>query len=114
MTGAALGGVGLMLLPVLQSTNPSVAGVIFVVIGFGAVALGRDPNGLANLLFGLGPWVSAGSCRDPRRALPGLPARPAATDDEAPTATSTTASNRRWSADVAACRLTTSSSSSAA
>ena len=54
MTGAALGGVGLMLLPVFQSSNPSLAGAIFAVIGFGAVALGRDPNGLANLLFGLG------------------------------------------------------------
>ncbi len=54
MTGAALGGVGLMLLPVLQSSNPSAAGAIFAIIGFGAVALGRDPNGLSNLMFGLG------------------------------------------------------------
>ena len=54
VTGAALGGIGLMLLPVLQSSNPSLAGGIFALIGFGAVALGRDPNGLANLLFTLG------------------------------------------------------------
>ncbi len=27
---------------------------MFAVLGFGAVVLGRDPNGLANLLFGLG------------------------------------------------------------
>lgn len=54
VTGAALGGIGLMLLPVLQSSNPGAAGAIFAVIGFGAVALGRDPNGLSNLLFGLG------------------------------------------------------------
>lgn len=54
VTGAALGGVGLMLLPVLQSSNPSAAGAIFAVIGFGAVALGRDPNGLSNLAFSLG------------------------------------------------------------
>jgi branched-chain amino acid transport system permease protein len=54
VTGAALGGVGLMLLPVLQSDHPSLAGLIFAVIGFGAVALGRDPNGLANLLFVVG------------------------------------------------------------
>ena len=27
-------------------------------IGFGAVALGRDPNGLANLMFGLGRRLS--------------------------------------------------------
>lgn len=54
ITGAALGGIGLMMLPVLQSSNPGAAGAIFAVIGFGAVALGRDPNGLSNLLFGLG------------------------------------------------------------
>jgi branched-chain amino acid transport system permease protein len=54
VTGAALGGVALMLLPVLQSYQPGLAGLMFAVIGFGAVALGRDPNGLANLLFALG------------------------------------------------------------
>jgi branched-chain amino acid transport system permease protein len=54
VTGAALGGIGLMLLPVLQSDHPSLAGLIFAVIGFGAVALGRDPNGLANLAFTVG------------------------------------------------------------
>ncbi len=54
VTGATLGGIGLMLLPVFQSSRPEVAGLIFAVLGFGAVALGRDPNGLANLLFGLG------------------------------------------------------------
>jgi len=54
VTGAALGGIGLMLLPVLQSSRPELAGLMFAVLGFGAVFLGRDPNGLANLLFGLG------------------------------------------------------------
>ncbi|WP_084037330.1 branched-chain amino acid ABC transporter permease [Haloechinothrix halophila] len=54
VTGAVLGGVGLTLLPVLQSSNPAFAGLIFAVVGFGAVALGRDPNGLANRLFTLG------------------------------------------------------------
>ncbi len=65
VTGACLGGIGLMLLPELQANNPELAGLFFVVLGFGAVALGRDPNGLANLLFKLGrmirgyadPWV---------------------------------------------------------
>jgi branched-chain amino acid transport system permease protein len=57
VTGAALGGVALMLLPVLQSYQPGLAGLMFAVIGFGAVALGRDPNGLANLLFALGRRV---------------------------------------------------------
>jgi len=57
VTGATLGGVGLMLLPVLQSSRPEYAGLMFAVIGFGAVALGRDPNGLSNLLFILGRRV---------------------------------------------------------
>ncbi|WP_110208106.1 ABC transporter permease subunit [Nocardioides daejeonensis] len=57
VTGACLGGVGLMLLPELQANNPELAGLFFVVLGFGAVALGRDPNGLANQLFRLGRWV---------------------------------------------------------
>jgi branched-chain amino acid transport system permease protein len=54
VTGAALGGVGLMLLPVLQSSRPELAGLVFAVLGFGAVALGRDPNGLANQVFAVG------------------------------------------------------------
>lgn len=57
VTGAALGGIFLMLLPVLQSANPGLAGLAFAVVGFGAVALGRDPNGLANRLFALGRWL---------------------------------------------------------
>jgi branched-chain amino acid transport system permease protein len=54
VTGAVLGGTGLMLMPVMQSDHPGLAGLIFAVVGFGAVALGRDPNGLANRLFALG------------------------------------------------------------
>ena len=54
VTGAVLGGTGLMLMPVLQSDHPGLAGLIFAVIGFGAVALGRDPNGLSNRIFALG------------------------------------------------------------
>jgi branched-chain amino acid transport system permease protein len=57
VTGAAIGGVFFMMLPVLQSNYPGLAGLAFVVIGFGAVALGRDPNGLANLLFAVGRKV---------------------------------------------------------
>lgn len=58
MTGAMLGGIGLMLLPVLQSDHPGIAGLLFAVLGFGAVALGRDPNGLANLMFRAGRWAA--------------------------------------------------------
>lgn len=76
VTGAALGGIGLMLLPVMQSGNPSVAGLIFAIIGFGAVALGRDPNGLANYLFRLGRWLRVWSADQLRDNLPDLPSSP--------------------------------------
>ncbi|WP_341228746.1 ABC transporter permease [Nocardioides salarius] len=74
VTGAALGGVGLMLLPVFQSSNPSAAGLIFAVIGFGAVALGRDPNGLANQLFKLGRLLDRRYGTKVRARIPVLPA----------------------------------------
>jgi branched-chain amino acid transport system permease protein len=48
-----------MLLPVLQSQWKSIAGVEFLVIGVGAVSLGRDPNGIANHLFSLGRWLGS-------------------------------------------------------
>jgi branched-chain amino acid transport system permease protein len=58
VSGAWLGGLFLMYLPVAQSDHPSVAGLLFVVLGFGAVALGRDPNGLANRIFESGRWLN--------------------------------------------------------
>jgi branched-chain amino acid transport system permease protein len=51
VSGALVGGVLLMLLPVLQATVPSLAGLEFLLIGVGAILLGRDPNGLINLAF---------------------------------------------------------------
>ncbi len=82
VTGAAMGGVGLMLLPVLQSSRPELAGLVFAVLGFGAVALGRDPNGLANLAFGLGRRLDRRFGDRVRRVVPVLPLpRPRAEDD---------------------------------
>lgn len=75
VTGATLGGIGLMLLPVMQSDHPSVAGLIFAVIGFGAVAAGRDPNGLANHLFRLGRLGQSRLGPRLRASLPVLPGR---------------------------------------
>ena len=57
VTGAAIGGVFLMYLPVAQSDHANIAGLLFALLGFGAVALGRDPNGLANKIFGFNGWV---------------------------------------------------------
>jgi branched-chain amino acid transport system permease protein len=52
-----LGGIFMMYLPVAQSDHPSIAGLRFVLLGVGAVIVGRDPNGLANKLFGFNAWV---------------------------------------------------------
>ncbi|HET7532078.1 MAG TPA: ABC transporter permease [Nocardioidaceae bacterium] len=76
VTGAAIGGVGFMLLPVLQSNYPGLAGLAFVVIGFGAVALGRDPNGIANLLFALGRKVEGRLWPAVADRMPSLPSLP--------------------------------------
>ena len=57
VTGAALGGIFLMYLPVAQSDSPSIAGLLFLLLGVGAVILARDPNGLANKLFQAPGWL---------------------------------------------------------
>ncbi|MCW2801746.1 MAG: amino acid/amide transporter rane protein 2, family / amino acid/amide transporter [Aeromicrobium sp.] len=57
VTGAAIGGIFLMYLPVAQSDNPSIAGLLFLLLGVGAVILARDPNGLANKLFQIPGWI---------------------------------------------------------
>jgi branched-chain amino acid transport system permease protein len=75
VTGAAIGGVFFMMLPVLQSNYPGLAGLAFVVIGFGAVALGRDPNGLANLLFAVGRKVEQRLWPSVSRRMPTVLAR---------------------------------------
>jgi branched-chain amino acid transport system permease protein len=51
MSGALVGGFLLMLLPVIQATDPSLSGLVFLVIGGGALLLGRDPNGLMNVVY---------------------------------------------------------------
>jgi branched-chain amino acid transport system permease protein len=51
VTGALLGGVLFAALPWVQSEKPELAGLVFAVIAAGAVALGRQPNGLAGMIF---------------------------------------------------------------
>ncbi|WP_435768893.1 ABC transporter permease [Nocardioides sp. SYSU DS0651] len=60
VTGALLGGTALMLLPEWQASQPELAGLLFAILGFGAVLLGRDPNGIANHTFRVGRWGWAG------------------------------------------------------
>jgi branched-chain amino acid transport system permease protein len=77
MTGAFLGGFLLMLLPVLQSQFPALGGLEFLIIGIGAVSLGRDPNGLANAAFKLGnrlrPYLPAQVRLPERRTMSAEP-----------------------------------------
>jgi branched-chain amino acid transport system permease protein len=73
VTGAVLGGVALMILPVLRSDHPSAAGLLFVVLAVGAVLLAKDPNGLASQMFKLGRWLERRIAPTIRAKLPTLP-----------------------------------------
>lgn len=86
VTGATLGGIGLMLLPVLQAETAfgiPLGGVMFMIIGGGAVFAARDPNGLANLLFTVGRVVQSRVLARISANLPRLPG-PSAGADVAP------------------------------
>jgi len=75
VTGAALAGFGYMLLPLLQGDHPSIAGGLFVLLAGGAIALARDPNGLANQLFKLGQLAERHLAPRLLASLPTLPGR---------------------------------------
>ncbi len=51
VTGALLGGVLFAALPWVQSEHPDLAGLVFAVIAVVALALGKQPNGLAGIIF---------------------------------------------------------------
>jgi len=71
ITGALLGGLLFALLPLVQSEKPELAGLVFAVIAAVAVALGKQPNGMAGLLFS---WRSK-----PSRPAPATPIIPPST-----------------------------------
>jgi branched-chain amino acid transport system permease protein len=73
VTGAALGGIGLMMLPVLQADYPGIAGLFFVIIAVGAILLAKDPNGLANQIFRLGNMLDRRFGNRIRERIPVLP-----------------------------------------
>ena len=54
VTGALIGGALFALLPLVQIGVPDQAGFVFAGIAVAAVALGRQPNGVAGLLY---EWV---------------------------------------------------------
>jgi branched-chain amino acid transport system permease protein len=51
VTGALIGGGLFALLPFIQSEYPDQAGLVFAAIAIAVVALGRQPNGLAGMLY---------------------------------------------------------------
>jgi branched-chain amino acid transport system permease protein len=68
VTGAFIGGALFALLPFVAAEYPEYAGVPFAVIAFGAVALGRQPNGLAGVLYDRVSGFFATLMPDRRRA----------------------------------------------
>ena len=81
VTGAVMGGVGLMM---LNGADPQTQALLFVIIGFGAVFAGRDPNGLANLLFRVGRLVQGHVGQRLLASLPDLPGRGGGGDGDQP------------------------------
>jgi branched-chain amino acid transport system permease protein len=57
MTGALFAGMAYMYQPIFTSEHPKLGGITFLVIGGGAVLLGRDPNGLTNYMFSGTRWL---------------------------------------------------------
>ena len=60
VTGALFGGIFLMLLNYLPgplANNQSTQSLLFIVLGIGAIVIGRDPNGLSNRIFLLPKYV---------------------------------------------------------
>jgi hypothetical protein len=51
VSGALIGGALFALLPVVQSKAPDLAGLVFAAVAVGAIGLGRQPNGLAGMLY---------------------------------------------------------------
>ena len=68
VTGALLGGALFAALPYVQSEYPEYAGLVFAAVALTAMALGKQPNGMAGLAFS---WLGRGGGR---RRTAGAPA----------------------------------------
>jgi branched-chain amino acid transport system permease protein len=77
VTGALIGGMLFALLPLIQSKEPTLAGLVFAAVAGAAILLGKQPNGMAGLLYD-----RVRNLR-PRPAAP-PPARTAAPREEVP------------------------------
>jgi branched-chain amino acid transport system permease protein len=56
LSGSVQAGIGLALLPVLATHVPSVAGLTYILIGVGIVAVGRNPYGIGLLYSYIRAW----------------------------------------------------------
>jgi branched-chain amino acid transport system permease protein len=71
VTGALVGGLLFAALPFVQSEYPEYAGLVFAVIAVGAVALGKQPNGLAGIAFAWFARLRGGTRSRPTTASSG-------------------------------------------
>ena len=71
VTGATLGGIGLMLL----KNYPDAQGPLFVLLAVGAILLAKNPNGLSIYLFRLGRWLQDKLAPRLLASLPALPGK---------------------------------------
>jgi branched-chain amino acid transport system permease protein len=58
VTGAVIGGMALAFMPAVQDAFPALAGLMYLAIGGAAIALGRNPNGIAGIAFNLGRRIT--------------------------------------------------------
>jgi branched-chain amino acid transport system permease protein len=82
--GALVGGFLLMLMPVIQSGDPALGGLLLVFIGLAAVSLGREPNGVVHLAASKTRDLLAGSGRIPPPRLPGATESPESAESPEP------------------------------
>jgi branched-chain amino acid transport system permease protein len=80
ITGAAVAGSLFALLSYVESTYPDLAGVVFIGIAAAAIGLGRQPNGLAGIVYGMVDRVRAARA-------PGASSAKASTSTSAPAST---------------------------
>lgn len=85
ITGALIGGLFLGSLTVLADLVPGMQGVVLLAVGFAAITLGDNPNGLASWLFRLGDLVRGRRGQSAGAPAPAVaqPSRGSDTDAEA-------------------------------
>lgn len=71
VSGALIGGMLFSLLPYVQSEYPDQAGLVFALVAVAAIGLGRQPNGLAGMIYDRFAFLAPK--RAPRRVAPTTP-----------------------------------------